>query len=125
ADLAVANDPDADRCAVAVPTAHGWRMLRGDEVGALLADHLLRRGVRGVFATTIVSSSLLGKMAAEAGIDYVETLTGFKWIGRVPGLAYGYEEALGYCVAPDLVRDKDGVSALLRIAELAAELKAA
>jgi phosphomannomutase len=72
-----------------------------------------------------VSSSLLGKMAAEAGIDYVETLTGFKWIGRVPGLAYGYEEALGYCVAPDLVRDKDGVSALLRIAELAAELKAA
>jgi phosphomannomutase len=99
-------------------------MLRGDEVGALLADHLLRRGVRGVFATTIVSSSLLGKMAAAAGVGYVETLTGFKWIGRVPGLAYGYEEALGYCVAPDLVRDKDGVSALLRVAELAAELKA-
>jgi phosphomannomutase len=125
ADIVLANDPDADRCAVAVPTDDGWRMLRGDEVGALLADHLLRRGVRGVFATTIVSSSLLGKMAAEAGIDYVETLTGFKWIGRVPGLAYGYEEALGYCVAPDLVRDKDGVSALVRMAELAAELKAA
>jgi phosphomannomutase len=125
ADIVIANDPDADRCAVAVPTDRGWRMLRGDEVGALLADHLLRRGVRGVFATTIVSSSLLGKMAAAAGVEYAETLTGFKWIGRVPGLAYGYEEALGYCVAPDLVRDKDGVSALVRLAELAAELKSA
>jgi phosphomannomutase len=109
---------------VAVPTDRGWRMLRGDEVGALLADHLLRRGVRGVFATTIVSSSLLATMATAAGVGYAETLTGFKWIGRVPGLAYGYEEALGYCVAPDLVRDKDGVSALVRLAELAAELKA-
>jgi phosphomannomutase len=125
ADIVLANDPDADRCAVAVPTDRGWRMLRGDEVGALLGDHLLRRGVHGTFATTIVSSSLLGKMAAAAGVEYVETLTGFKWIGRVPGLAYGYEEALGYCVAPDLVRDKDGVSALARVAELAAELKAA
>lgn len=124
ADLVVANDPDADRCAVAVPTMQGWRMLRGDEVGALLADHLLRRGVRGVYATTIVSSSILGRMAEAYGVPYAETLTGFKWIGRVPGLAFGYEEALGYCVAPDLVRDKDGVSALLRVAELAAELKA-
>ncbi len=124
ADIVVANDPDADRCAVAVPTLQGWRMLRGDEVGALLADHLLRRGVRGVFATTIVSSSLLGVMAERHGVEFAETLTGFKWIGRVPGLAFGYEEALGYCVAPDLVRDKDGVSALLRVAELAAELKA-
>jgi phosphomannomutase len=124
ADIVVANDPDADRCAVAVPTLQGWRMLRGDEVGALLADHLLRRGVRGVFATTIVSSSLLGVMARANGVAFAETLTGFKWIGRVPGLGFGYEEALGYCVAPDLVRDKDGVSALLRVAELAAELKA-
>jgi phosphomannomutase len=124
ADLVVANDPDADRCAVALPTVHGWRMLRGDEVGALLGDHLLRRGVRGVYATTIVSSSLLGTMAAAYDVGYEETLTGFKWIGRVPGLAFGYEEALGYCVAPDLVRDKDGVSALLRVLELAAELKA-
>ncbi len=123
ADLVVANDPDADRCAVAVPTVRGWRMLRGDEVGVLLADHLLRRGVRGVFATTIVSSSLLGEIARSAGVDFVETLTGFKWIGRVPGLAFGYEEALGYCVAPELVRDKDGISALLRVIELAAELK--
>ncbi len=124
ADLVVANDPDADRCAVAVPAMHGWRMLRGDEVGALLADHLLRRGRRGVFATTIVSSSLLGRMAAVHAVDYVETLTGFKWIGRVPGLVFGYEEALGYCAAPELVRDKDGVSALLLIVELAAGLKA-
>jgi phosphomannomutase len=124
ADIVVANDPDADRCAVAVPTDKGWRMLRGDEVGGLLADHLLRRGVTGVFATTIVSSSLLSRIAKAHQVDYQETLTGFKWIGRVPGLAFGYEEALGYCVAPDLVRDKDGVSALLRIAELAAELKA-
>ncbi|HEX6516285.1 MAG TPA: phospho-sugar mutase [Nocardioidaceae bacterium] len=123
ADLVVANDPDADRCAVGVPGPHGWRMLRGDEVGALLADFLLRQGVRGTYATTIVSSSLLGKMAAAHGQDYRETLTGFKWIGRVEGLVFGYEEALGYCVAPELVKDKDGVSALLRVAELAAQLK--
>ena len=125
ADLVIANDPDADRCAVAVPTDIGWRMLSGDEVGALIADHLLRRGVSGVYATTIVSSSLLETMAAAAAVEYVQTLTGFKWIGRVPGLVYGYEEALGYCAAPGIVRDKDGVSALLLVAELAAELKAA
>lgn len=125
ADLVIANDPDADRCAVAVPTVQGWRTLRGDEVGVLLADHLLRRGARGVFATTIVSSSLLCRLAAAYRADYRQTLTGFKWIGRVPGLRYGYEEALGYCVAPQIVRDKDGVSALLLVAELAAELKAA
>jgi phosphomannomutase len=124
ADLVVANDPDADRCAVAVPGPHGWRMLRGDEVGALLADTLLRKGITGVYATTIVSSSLLGAMAAAAGQEYRETLTGFKWLGRVDGLAFGYEEALGYCVAPSLVRDKDGISALLRVLELAAALKA-
>ncbi len=124
ADVVVANDPDADRCAAAVPTERGWQMLRGDEVGALLADALLRRGVRGVFATTIVSSSLLARMALDHGVEFAETLTGFKWIGRVPGLAFGYEEALGYCVAPDLVRDKDGISALLLLAELAAALKA-
>jgi len=125
ADLVVANDPDADRCAAAVPTGHGWRMLRGDEVGALLASHLLARGRTGTFAASIVSSSLLGKMAAAAGQPYVETLTGFKWIGRVEGLTFGYEEALGYCVDPEHVRDKDGVSALLLLCELAAETKAA
>src|SRR5919107_2831639 len=121
ADVVVANDPDADRCAVAVPAPHGWRMLRGDEVGALLGDFLLRSGARGVYANSIVSSSLLGALAAGHGQPHVETLTGFKWIGRVPGLAFGYEEALGYCVAPRLVRDKDGVSALLLLCELAAE----
>lgn len=123
ADLVLANDPDADRCAVAVRGQHGWRMLRGDEVGALLADSALTRGVQGVYATTIVSSSLLGTMAAAHGQEYRETLTGFKWLGRVEGLAFGYEEALGYCTAPDLVRDKDGISALLQVAELAATLK--
>jgi phosphomannomutase len=125
ADLVVANDPDADRCAAAVPGPDGWRMLRGDEVGALLASHLLQRGKRGTYATSIVSSSLLAKLAAAAGQEYVETLTGFKWIGRLPGLAFGYEEALGYCVDPEHVRDKDGVSALLLLCELAAEAKAA
>ncbi|HWM73183.1 MAG TPA: phospho-sugar mutase [Nocardioides sp.] len=123
ADLVVANDPDADRCAAAVPGLHGWRMLRGDEVGALLAHHLLSSGRTGTYAASIVSSSLLGKQAAAAGQKYVETLTGFKWISRVPDLAFGYEEALGYCVDPEHVRDKDGVSALLMLCELAAQAK--
>ena len=125
ADIVVANDPDADRCAAAVPGPHGWQMLRGDEVGALLAARLLADGKQGTYATTIVSSSLLGKMAAAAGQPYAETLTGFKWIGRVENLAFGYEEALGYCVDPEHVRDKDGVSALLLLCEIAAEAKAA
>ena len=124
ADQVVANDPDADRCAAAVPGPHGWRMLRGDEVGALLASHLLASGKQGTYATSIVSSSLLGRMAAAAGQPYAETLTGFKWIGRVDGLAFGYEEALGYCVDPEHLRDKDGVSALLLLCELAAGAKA-
>jgi phosphomannomutase len=126
ADIVVANDPDADRCAVACPDAGGtWRMLRGDEVGVLLADSLLRKGIRGTYATTIVSSSMLGALAAKAGVGYAETLTGFKWISRAAeDLVFGYEEALGYAVAPDLVRDKDGVSAALLVAELAAALKA-
>ncbi|MDT0319323.1 phospho-sugar mutase [Streptomyces millisiae] len=127
-DLVLANDPDADRCAAGVPDcsqgAGSWRMLRGDEVGALLATHLVRRGVRGTFAASIVSASLVGRIAAAAGLPYRETLTGFKWLGRVPGLAFGYEEALGYCVDPGGVRDKDGITAALLIAELAAELKA-
>jgi phosphomannomutase len=126
ADLVIANDPDADRCAVAVPDASGeWRMLRGDQVGVLLADALLRKGVRGTYATTIVSSSMLGAMAARNQVPYRETLTGFKWISRAaPDLVFGYEEALGYAVAPELVRDKDGISAALLVAELAAALKA-
>nr|WP_218866737.1 phospho-sugar mutase [Nocardioides kongjuensis] len=125
ADLVIANDPDADRCAAAVPGPDGWRMLRGDEVGALLADHLLRAGRTGVYATSIVSSSLLGTMAAAHGQRYAETLTGFKWIGRLPDLVFGYEEALGYCVDPAHVSDKDGVSAALLLCEIAAEAKAA
>jgi phosphomannomutase len=124
ADMVVANDPDADRCAVAVPGPHGWRMLSGDEVGALLGDFLLRLGVQGTYAASIVSSSLLGRMAAAKGQPYVDTLTGFKWIGRVDGLAFGYEEALGYCTDPGRVRDKDGLSAAVRIVELAALLNA-
>jgi phosphomannomutase len=125
ADIVIANDPDADRCAVAVPDATGrWRMLRGDEVGVLLADALLHKGIRGTYATTIVSSSMLGALAERHGVGYRETLTGFKWISRAaPDLVYGYEEALGYAVAPELVRDKDGISAALLVAELAARLK--
>jgi phosphomannomutase len=128
ADLVIANDPDADRCALAVPDRDadgGWRALRGDEVGVLLADAMLREGIRGTYATTIVSSSLLSVMTAARSVGYAETLTGFKWISRAaPDLVYGYEEALGYAVAPDLVRDKDGVSAALRCAHLAAQLRA-
>ena len=123
-DLVIANDPDADRCAAAVPDAHGWRMLRGDEVGALLAHHLLTGGHTGTYACSIVSSSLLGKLAAAAGQPFAETLTGFKWISKVEGLVFGYEEALGYCVDPEHVKDKDGVSALLLLCELAAAEKA-
>ncbi|MFJ4874967.1 phospho-sugar mutase [Streptomyces sp. NPDC088745] len=126
-DLVIANDPDADRCAVAVPAPGGdWRMLRGDEVGALLAAHIVRKGTAGpdaVFAESIVSSSLLGRIAEKAGIAYEETLTGFKWIARVENIRYGYEEALGYCVDPEGVRDKDGITAALAITELASELK--
>ncbi|MGO0576600.1 phospho-sugar mutase [Ornithinimicrobium panacihumi] len=127
-DLVIANDPDADRCALAVQDGGSWRMLRGDEVGALLGQHVIDRGratgERRVLARSIVSSRLLGAMATEAGLEPQETLTGFKWIGRVPGLAYGYEEALGYCVDPATVPDKDGVTAALLAAEMTAGLKA-
>ncbi|WP_104168378.1 phospho-sugar mutase [Arthrobacter sp. SX1312] len=140
ADLVIANDPDADRVALAArePSTGAWRMLRGDEVGTLLGLHLAARFARGtaadgaagaartrVFANSIVSSRLLGRIAAASGIDHEQTLTGFKWIARVHDLSFGYEEALGYCVAPELVRDKDGISAGLLLAELAAATKAA
>ncbi|MEU4048838.1 phospho-sugar mutase [Streptomyces olivaceus] len=126
-DLIIANDPDADRLAVAVPDGTDWRMLRGDEVGALLAAHLVTRGrgAHGTFAESIVSSSLLGRIAAKAGLPHAETLTGFKWIARVEDIRYGYEEALGYCVDPEGVRDKDGITAALLITELASTLKEA
>ncbi|MER0482280.1 phospho-sugar mutase [Streptomyces sp. Edi2] len=126
ADIVIANDPDADRCAVAVPdpgTPDGWRMLRGDEVGALLAAHLVSKRASGTFATTIVSSQLMSRIAAASSLPYEETLTGFKWLARVDGLRYAFEEALGYCVDPEGVRDKDGITAALLITELAAELK--
>ncbi len=125
ADIVIANDPDADRCAVAVPDNGAWRMLRGDEVGALLGDFLLRNEIPGRYATTTVSSSLLSAMAARHAMPYSETLTGFKWIVKAgDDLVFGYEEALGYCVAPDITRDKDGISAALLVALLTAELKA-
>ncbi|WP_407318576.1 phospho-sugar mutase [Isoptericola halotolerans] len=147
ADLVIANDPDADRCAVAVldvtqgthlgvetARSSGWRMLHGDEVGALLGAEAVRRavaeGAGGVapdgatVASSVVSSRLLGRLAAAAGVAHATTLTGFKWISRTPGLVFGYEEALGYCVDPGHVRDKDGISAAVVVASLAARLKA-
>lgn len=133
ADVVIANDPDADRLAIAVPdpVSGAWRRLTGDELGALLAGHVLAAtaGDDRLVATTIVSSSLLSKMAAAAGVFYAETLTGFKWIARAaqhrPGtrLVFGYEEAIGYEVG-DLVSDKDGISAALVAAEVVAGAKA-
>jgi phosphomannomutase len=130
ADLVVANDPDADRLAVALPIGPGgaWRALSGNELGWLLADHLVRAGrlePDDVLVTTVVSSRLLSALAADAGVAYAEALTGFKWVVRAPGpqqrFAFGYEEALGYCI-DGLVRDKDGISTGLVVAELVAEL---
>ena len=126
AELILANDPDADRLAVAVPDAsalHGWRMLTGNEVGLLLGWDAARsaRG-RGVLAASIVSSPGLGAIAAAHGLGFAQTLTGFKWVSRVPGLVFGFEEALGYLVNPGTVRDKDGISALVRVLTLASEL---
>lgn len=128
ADLAVALDPDADRCALGVPGADGsWRMLRGDETGVLLGEHVLSttRARDPLVATTIVSSSMLARIAAAHGARYAETLTGFKWLTRAgEGLVFAYEEALGLCVNPDFVRDKDGIAAAVMAADLAATLKA-
>ncbi|MFM8514919.1 MAG: phospho-sugar mutase [Actinomycetota bacterium] len=127
ADIIIANDPDADRCALAAPDRTGtWRMLRGDELGSLLAWWITQRAQpaeRRVLAQSIVSCSLLARIAEANGYDYARTLTGFKWIGRIPGLAYGYEEALGYCVDPEAVADKDGITAALLTAEMCAHLK--
>lgn len=140
ADIVIANDPDADRCAVAVPSGEldaegmpAWRMLRGDEVGSLLAWWIIQRGAAHgasragtdspVMAQSLVSGQQLKAIAKAAGIEYRQTLTGFKWIGRIPSLIYGYEEALGYCVDPLTVKDKDGISAALLVIELASHLK--
>jgi phosphomannomutase len=129
ADLAIALDPDADRCALGLPGRDGgWRMLRGDQTGVLLGEYLLTRPDRDadpLVATSIVSGSLLRKVAAEHGARYAETLTGFKWLARAgPGLIYAYEEALGYCVDPGAVRDKDGISAAVLACDLAATTRA-
>ncbi len=128
ADLVVANDPDADRCSAAIPTpGGGWRQLRGDEVGVLLGSYLIGRdaaaGRTSIMANSIVSSRQLGAVCAAAGVEHHQTLTGFKWLARVEGLTFGYEEALGYDVAPALTNDKDGISASLLLAELAQALK--
>ena len=123
-DVVVANDPDADRCAAAAVVDGTWRTLTGDELGTLLAEDALRRGVSGVYASSIVSSSLLRRLADAYGQPYRATLTGFKWIGRVPGLAFGYEEAIGYCCDPRAVPDKDGITAGVRLLALVASLRA-
>ncbi|MGW4770341.1 phospho-sugar mutase [Nocardia sp. NPDC004278] len=128
ADIAIALDPDADRCAIAIPDDHGgWRMLRGDEAGVLLGACVLRTAPPdSLVATTVVSSRLLAKLAAARGARYAETLTGFKWLARAgDGLVYAYEEAIGHCVDPAAVRDKDGISAAVLATDLAARLKAA
>ncbi|WP_199750082.1 phospho-sugar mutase [Amycolatopsis sp. WAC 04169] len=129
ADLAIALDPDADRCALGVRERDGsWRMLRGDETGVLLGWHVLSTVDTNdpLVATTIVSSSMLGEVAKEFGARYAETLTGFKWLVRAgEGLVFAYEEALGLCVNPGFVRDKDGISAAVLAAGLAASLRAA
>jgi len=135
ADIAIALDPDADRCAIGIPLpGSGWRMLTGDETGSLIGDHLLRTLDRvahpdPLVATTIVSGELLRSIAASHGARYDETLTGFKWIVRAgdgagTGLVFGYEEALGLCVDPDFVRDKDGISAAVVACDLVAALRA-
>lgn len=132
ADVVIANDPDADRCAVATVIDGEWTMLHGDVVGSLLGERVAERRARlkmapgsQVLANSIVSSQQLSAIAARHGLTHRNTLTGFKWIGREEGLVYGYEEALGYCVAPELVRDKDGISAAVLVADYVAELKSA
>ncbi|OBJ36156.1 phosphomannomutase [Mycolicibacterium mucogenicum] len=134
AEVAIALDPDADRCAVGIPTTQGWRMLSGNETGWLLGDYLLSNlalgeGKKTVVASSLVSSQLLAKIAAAYGAHHVETLTGFKWLARadqdIPGatLRYAYEEAIGHCVDPDAVRDKDGISAAVVFCDLVVALR--
>lgn len=128
ADLVVALDPDADRCSLAAPTGDGgWQQLTGDQVGALLGDFIGRAyagSPDASLARSIVSASLLDAIARRHGLEAAQTLTGFKWIARAPGIVYGYEEAIGYCVNPMVVRDKDGITAALLACRLAAIAKA-
>ena len=125
ADLIIANDPDADRVALALPTENGWQRLTGDQVGLILADEIASKAKSGTLACSIVSSSVLAKVADHYGLDFKATLTGFKWISKIPNLIFGYEEALGYCIDPNHVADKDGVSAALLLANIARREKAA
>jgi phosphomannomutase len=123
ADLIIANDPDADRCSIAIKDRNStWRALRGDEIGALLGESIARNIESGTLANSIVSSSILSKIAARHGLDFQETLTGFKYIAKIPHLAFGYEEAIGFCVDAMTVNDKDGISAALSIAQIATDL---
>ncbi|QEN15629.1 phospho-sugar mutase [Mycolicibacterium sp. ELW1] len=135
ADIAIALDPDADRCAVGIPAPGGWRMLSGDETGWLLGDYILSTldaadAATSVVANSVVSSQLLGMIAAEYGARHVVTLTGFKWLARADAeltgcsLVYAYEEAIGHCVDPAAVRDKDGISAAVLVCDLVAHLAA-
>lgn len=130
ADIAIALDPDADRCAIGIPTPQGWRMLSGDETGWLLGDYLLsgRDNSTAVVASTVVSSRMLAAIAAAHGARHVETLTGFKWLARADDgldatLVYAYEEAIGHCVDPEAVRDKDGISAAVLACDLVVALR--
>jgi len=126
ADLVIANDPDADRCAAAILDQSGhWRMLRGDEVGALLGEYMARKAPNkdAILANSIVSSSILSKIARHYDLRFMETLTGFKWLAKIPHLWFGYEEALGYAVDSTSVNDKDGISAALVLTQLATDLK--
>ena len=126
ADLIIAVDPDADRCALAVPdpaSPTGWTPLSGDQIGCLLGEFLASRGVRGSLANSIVSSRLLGRIARAHGLVHHTTLTGFKWIARAPLLAFGYEEAIGFCPNPSVARDKDGIASSVVAASLFASLK--
>ncbi len=125
ADIVIANDPDADRCAAAVNDPKvGWRMLRGDELGVILGESIASRTSNGILANSIVSSSILSKIAKHYNLDFKETLTGFKYLAKIPNLTFGYEEALGYCVDAQTVNDKDGLSAALLLAQIAVDLKA-
>ncbi len=124
AELVIANDPDADRCAAAInDPAVGWRMLRGDELGVVLGEWIARSKPSGTFGNSIVSSSALRKISGHYGIDFQEVLTGFKWLAKIEDLAFGYEEAIGYAVDSDTVNDKDGISAAIFLAQVAMDLK--
>ena len=125
ADLVIANDPDADRCAAAIKGRDGqWRMLRGDELGVIFGEWIARTSPRGTFGNSIVSSSILRKISAHYGIDFKEVLTGFKWLAKIEDLAFGYEEAIGYAVDSETVNDKDGISAAIFLAQIATDLAA-